>query len=109
MVTNLKKIILNPKDTLLGFHLIQLQENVGLAILDLIKSQFLSGVFVEKTLASGTDNIINHGLGVKVQGWTIVGKNANADIWESSSTNSFPDKQLLLRASATVTAKLYIF
>lgn len=110
MAIKLKRLILNPKDMVNGFHLTQVQDNVDLIVNQLGISPFQSGVFVVVTLSTGgVDNVVNHGLGRVVQGWTVVDKNANADIWQSTTTNNLKDKQILLRASALVTVKLYLF
>lgn len=105
----IKKLTLNPKEIVNGFHLMQIQDNLDLSISEIQNSDFQTGVFVVASLISGQDNIINHGLDRKVQGWTVVGKNAQSDIWESSTVNNFPDKMLVLRASVNVTIKLYLF
>jgi hypothetical protein len=110
MATKLKRLVLNPKDPILGFHLTQIQDNIDIGLSQLQNAPFQNGVLVVVLLSSGgADNIINHGLDRVAQGWTIVGKDAQADIWESSTVNNFKSKQIILKASATVTAKLYIF
>jgi hypothetical protein len=110
MATKLKRLVLNPNEVVKGFHLTQVQDNVDLSISQIQGSPFVNGSFVVVTLsAAGSDNLINHGLDRNIQGWVVVNKNANADVWESSTVNNFPSKQIILKASATVTVKLYFF
>lgn len=105
----IKRLTLNPKEMITGFHLSQVQDNFDLSISQIQNSEFQNGVIMQVALISGQDNVINHGLDRKVQGWTVIGKNAQSDIWESSSSNPFPTKRILLRSSSNVTIKLYLF
>ena len=110
MATKFKRLVINHKEPLKPLYITQLQDNIDLALTEIQNTGFQNGVFVVVPLvAGGVDNIVNHGLGRSVQGWTVVDKNANADVWQSTATNNFKDKQILLRASAAVTVKLYIF
>lgn len=110
MGTKFKRLVLNPKEVVNAFHLTQVQDNVDLVFNQLQISPFQNGVFVVVGLsAGGVDNVVNHGLEREVQGWIVVDKNAQADIWLSPTTNNLKTKQILLRASAIVTVKLYIF
>lgn len=109
MATKFKRVILNPKEVVSGFHIAQVQDNLDLTISEIQNSQFQNGVFVDASLLSASDNTINHGLGRKVTGWVVVDKNANANVWQSTAVNNFPDKQLILKTSVNVTAKIYIF
>lgn len=85
---------------------------------DNIESEFLrinNGIFQDGirkasvALVSGSDNKITHGLGRDYLGFIVINKNANADVWLSSTTNNFKKNQILLSASATVTVDLWIF
>ena len=76
----------------------------------ILNSLIVEGVLIEDiALTSGVDNFISHELGRKPQGYFLVNKNANADVWTSSTTNSFPAQHLILRASATVTISFWVF
>lgn len=70
-----------------------------------LQSQILNGV----NLGSGVVNTVNHMLGRKLQGWRIIGINAQATIWDSQSTNTTPDVTLLLNTSAPVQVNLEVF
>lgn len=110
MVTNLKKIVLNPSDELKGFHLIQVQENVGLLFNQIQNSQFLNGVFIsDVSLKTGQDNTINHGLDRNPLGFIVTLKNANADVWEATTLNPFRNRQIILNCSSDVKVTLYLF
>ena len=109
MAIKIKKLVLNPKEMVNGFHLTQVQDNVDLAISRLSNTDFQNGNFKTITLLSGIDNVIDHGLDREVQGWVVVDKNASADIWRPSAMNTWPKLQIILRASSTVTAKIYFF
>ena len=60
-------------------------------------------------IASGSDVKVNHGLDREPIGWFIVSKNANSNLYESSTSNSFRNRYLLLRSSATVTVSIWFF
>ena len=56
-----------------------------------------------------SDTEVDHGLGRATQGWVVVDKNANADVWKSTTTNAAPERKVILKASATVTAKILFY
>ncbi len=70
----------------------------------LVNGQILSGI-VLKTGA----NIINHGLGEKLQGYFVILNSAAVTFYDSQSTNQRPDLTLLLNASGPATVSLYVF
>lgn len=109
MAIKIKKLVLNPSDVVNGFHLTQVQDNIDLAISRLSGSQFQNGTFKTVTLLTGIDNVIDHGLDRQIQGWIVVDKNGQADIWQSSSMNTWSKLQVILKSSANVTAKIYFF
>lgn len=53
-----------------------------------------------------TDTQVFHGLGALPLTIEVVGLNADAAVWESTTVNSQRDRYVLLRASAPVTATL---
>lgn len=59
-------------------------------------------------LVSGT-NVINHKLGRNLQGYIVILKSANVDIYDSQQTNQMPDLTLRLISSGTATISLYVF
>lgn len=54
-------------------------------------------------------NIINHGLGDKIQGWIVIMNSAAATFYDSQATNPRPQLTLILNASAPATISLYVF
>lgn len=60
------------------------------------------------TLKTGA-NTVNHGLGVKLQGYIIVLNSANVTFYDSQATNQRPDLTLILNASGATTVSIYVF
>lgn len=87
-----------------------IQDNTEDAINSIALNSFLNGNILEDIqLVTGQDNIVNHKLGKKLQGWLLVGNNANSVIYDNQSSNNTPNLTLLLRATANCTVKLYVF
>lgn len=61
---------------------------------------------VNQTLPATTDTKVFHGLGHAVTEWTVLNKNANADVWQSTAANTHPELYIILQASAAVTARI---
>lgn len=51
---------------------------------------------VRVQLGSG-DTQVSHGLGQAVQGWIVINKEDNCNVWQSQSTNSLPEKFILMK------------
>lgn len=68
-----------------------------------------NGILMKSVQLSTGDNTINHKLGRNLQGWVIVRKRANADIYDTQDSNSMPSLTLTLNSSANVTVDLYLF
>ena len=59
---------------------------------------------------SGTnDLIVPHKLNRVPKGYIVIGRNANAMIYTSSTTNTAPKAYMILKASGTVTADILFF
>lgn len=52
-----------------------------------------------------TTTLVNHQLGKKPQAWTIIDKNAQADVWRDT-TQPITNDKIPLKASAAVTVAL---
>lgn len=65
----------------------------------------LSGV----KLTTGSVNNVEHKLGRVLQGWQVIGRDSNAQIWDSQADNVFKAKFLALNCSADVTVNLWVF
>ena len=86
----------------------QVQDSVAQALKPLLNMAIADGRLIENIeITSGTASIVEHKLDRTIRGWIVVRKNANSNIWES--TSSIPDKTLILNASATVTVSLWVF
>lgn len=70
----------------------------------LVNGRIIPGV----VLVTGA-NVINHGLGRKLQGYFVVLNDANETFWDNQATNSMPDLTLVLNASGPATVSLYVF
>lgn len=62
----------------------------------------LTGIRVEANVSSAQDTLIE--VGFEAQGWVILDKNVQADIWKVSQTN----RTITLRASSDVSVALFI-
>ena len=71
-----------------------------------IQSDFLYGVTLKDVTLSTSEASIAHKLGKQAQGWIIVDKNANENIWSSSTKDG---KFLYLSASGAVTVTIYVW
>lgn len=80
------------------------QDNVTSWAAQLEPCPFLIGVSIETTINT-TDTVINHKLQKKPEGFIVLDQNANAVIWKITST----DQTITLRASASVSVKIWVF
>lgn len=65
---------------------------------------FLKGVQIDETINT-TDTVINHKLQKEPEGFLVIDQDANANIWRVSSDS----QTITLRASASVSAKIWVF
>jgi hypothetical protein len=85
----------------------KLQERLQEFFAPLMINPTLNGTLLTNVvLTTGVTNV-NHRLGRPPQGWIVVRKNSNADIWEP--TQNFPKSFIELQASAPVTISLWVF
>lgn len=75
----------------------------------LLTNPFLKGRLIPGVELAIGDNVINHKLGRKLQGWVIVGIDGVADIYDAQASNSMPELTLVLNSSAVVGVSLYVF
>lgn len=54
-------------------------------------------------------NVINHGLGRTLQGWSLVRQRAAASIYDNQDNNQTPALTLVLVSSAAVSVDLEVF
>ena len=98
--------------------LTQLQENVQ-QFLNQLNKTTLNGLFLEKIKnASGSliditigtsETLVPHGLTREFRGWHIVDIQGDARVWRVASSSADLHLFLPLRASSSVTVKLWVF
>ena len=94
----------------LARQMAEVQTNVGLVLDQLPKIDILDGRRVnDVALTAGSAVDVSHGLGRKYRGVIVVSQNAAGTVRESTNTNSFPDRIVIMTASATITADLWVF
>ena len=67
-----------------------------------------ASILTNVSLTTGS-NTINHKLGTKLQGWSIVRKRAAADIYDNQDSNQMPTLTLILVSSANVSVDIMVF
>ena len=86
-----------------------IQEHIIQAVKPLLTDPFLDGVLISDLELAVGDNIIDHGLGRKYQGYLITKQNAVSSFYLSSTTNNSQHLTIILVASAAVTIDLRVF
>ena len=72
----------------------------------LLENALNSVSIIDNVVLAAGDNVINHKLGRKQQGWLVLDVNASTTIYRSADFN---DKTLTLNSSAAATIKLGVF
>lgn len=84
------------------------QDYVEQALSGVLNSKIVDGVQLNGIeLTAGQFTPVEHKLGRKPLGYVIVGRNANATVWDTESP--LPSKTLMLRPSANVTVSLWVY
>ena len=83
----------------------RMQDYVQDALSPITASPILNGVLLKDVDLSASATAIGHKLGRIPQGWIVVDKNANEDIWSTDKTRSL----LTLVASGDVTVTIWVF
>jgi hypothetical protein len=55
------------------------------------------------------NNVVNHLLGRKLQGWVVVGNNAVMSLYDTQASNQTPQLTLNLVSDADVTVSLWVY
>jgi hypothetical protein len=71
-----------------------------------LRNAVVNDALVTASIPTGSDVRVFHGLGESPTSWEVVGINANAVVWESSTVNGARSRYLLLQSSADVVVKL---
>lgn len=90
----------------------QVQSNIEASLTPIQKSLIIDGIFLPGIVLKSSDSNgtqINHLLGRNPNGYIVVNKNANSDVWQSDVQNTLSDKIIYLKCSADVTVSLWIF
>lgn len=83
------------------------QSNMSVFTQQFDTNPLISGRLISDVVLGATAVNIAHKLGRELQGWIVVDKNAQQDIWRSST--ALPKTFLTLTAAGTVTASLWVF
>lgn len=88
----------------------KIQDNIS-RVLDVItKKPIIDGMLLTDIFLTATTPLsISHLLGRKLVGYIVVLKDATADIWDLQSSNTLPDKFLVLESSANTTITIWVF
>lgn len=94
----------------------KLQENIY-AFLKQLNPITLNGLFLDKTIGVdpiditiGTSTtLVSHGLGRAYQGWHLADLQGDARVWRDTTSTADETIYLPLRASTSVTVKLWVF
>lgn len=90
--------------------LAQLQVKWASILNVLLGNPVLDSSFIENVSLTTGANQVNHKLGRKLQGWSIVRyKGAWAEVYDTQDTNKIPELTLNLVSSAPVTISLVVF
>jgi len=88
----------------------QLQDNVDLTLRAIADKPIVDGVVVGPIdLKAGAVNQVPHTLTRKPIGWLVLGKSANANIWDSQVNNTTPKSVVYLNTSVNCTVSLWLF
>ncbi len=79
------------------------------ALNPLLANPLSSGALIEGIVVASGDNIINHTLQRRLQGYFVVMNSAAVTFYDKQRTNQRPDLTLILNASAAATISLYVF
>ena len=91
-------------------ELVQVQDNIEQTINSVFNKEIVNGVMRRDiVLTTGSDNIVSHQLGRNLLGWVVTERGANAVVYKSSTTNPFPDRNIILNCSANVTVNIWFF
>lgn len=88
----------------------QMMQNAWAAIINpFLTNPSLKSIILPSVVLASGDTVINHKLGRKLQGWRIVRKRANANIYDKQDANNTPQLTLVLNSSAGVTVDIEVF
>jgi len=86
-----------------------LMNNLDYALDPVFNNPYLSFNIVKNVNLVVGDNQISHGLGRDLEGWVIVRKRGNADIYDKQDTNTLSSKTIIINSSRAVTVDFYFY
>lgn len=90
-------------------ELLAIQKSLQEALDPLSSNQFLDSILLDEVALTTSFQNIPHKLGRKYVGWVVVGKDADARVWNDTAANTEAESFVRLRASASVNVRLYVF
>lgn len=96
---------LQAKDTDLNM----VQFNIEQFVKPLVDNVLLNHVLIKDVMLDVGDNVIDHKLGRQLQGYLVVKKSDNSNIYDKQTTNKTQTKTLVLNSSASVLISLIVF
>jgi hypothetical protein len=89
--------------------LLQMQQQWATTLNPVIANPITQGLQLNNITITTGNNVVNHKLGRKLQGWFVVGINGVATIFDTQATNQMSDLTLNLTSSADVLVNLWVF
>lgn len=74
-----------------------------------LQNPLMQGKLLKSVSLTSGDNIVNHLLGRKLQGWFIVRQRAAGTVYDKQDSNQIPNLTLLLNASTALVVDLFVF
>jgi len=87
----------------------RIQKNIKAALNPVLDLPFSAGVHKTRVALTTSDTLVDHGLGRNMVGYFVTKQDADTSVFVSSTTNDFPDRQVILKAGATTTVDLFFF
>lgn len=89
---------------------LMLMQNRWASIINPVLSQPInSGILLNQLVLSSGDNVINHKLGRKLQGWVVVGNDSTVTFYDNQASNQQPQLTLILNSSGSCLINLLVF
>jgi hypothetical protein len=85
----------------------KLQERLQEFFVPLTTSAIIDGILLRNIVLSTSVTQVEHRLNRVAQGWIVVRKNANVDVWQPSA--NLPNVFVELQATGNVTVDLWVF
>jgi len=87
----------------------RLQSHIKTTLNPLLELPISDGVLIKNLSIATSDTIVEHKLAREYEGFIITRLKSNSVIYESDTANTFKDRKIILKASATATADIYFY